>query len=73
MPSNFAPTIPVLTYDTNGHMVTTFPIPVIFDRDPNATDIDYTQGQVWINEAVPTIWMLATVINGVADWLQISN
>ncbi len=66
---------PVLVNDTNGFFATVFPIPVIFARAPLATDINFTVGQVWIDNAValPVIYMLSSLAGDVAQWLQISN
>jgi hypothetical protein len=48
------------------------PQPIVAPRDPFATD--YAEiGTEWINSAANHVWILASVVNNVANWMRADN
>lgn len=46
------------------------PKPIVSLRDPATTDIEHPIGQVWIDTANSTFWVLVDVAAGVATWVN---
>lgn len=69
------PVVPIrTTTDLNGFFTTVFPAPVIASRAPiNASDTQYSIGQLWINDVGNTAFILTSLTGSpqVANWLNL--
>lgn len=62
--------IPQVGYGLTGPLQTQAPLPVQSQRQPNHNDVGYVIGQIWICVPLNLIFILTSVVNNSASWIN---
>jgi hypothetical protein len=56
------------SYGFNNPLNNIFPYPIVAQRAPKTTDVNYPYGQIWVDQSTDTIYGLSNINSGAADW-----
>lgn len=60
-------------YGLESPIQSTYPLPIIANRNPDNGDKNFIRGQMWVNQITGEIFILSDVVAGAANWSQISS
>lgn len=60
-------------YGVGQYLQVIFPAPVVAQRAPTTRDINYPLGQGWVNVPANAYYVLSSVVNNSANWINVSG